>query len=344
MKDFKRNLMLLGLMLSVSSSAAMADETVTLRFHHFLPGQANVPSHILKPWAEKVEEASENQIRVDFFPAMQLGGTPAQLVDQVRDGVVDIVWTLPGYTPGRFPLTEVFELPFVMTDPVATSRAYAQLMHERIAEEEFSDYHVIGVWVHGPGVIHSRVPVENLDDFVGLKVRSPSRVTNSMFSSLGATPVGMPVPAVPEALSRGVIDAAALPWETTAALRIPELATFHTEFEGNALYTATFVVLMNKERYESMPPHLQAAVDTLSGLEFAEFAAETHYSFDHIVRQQTIERGNTVIAISETDAKNWLNAAEETARNWVSEMDAQDLDGTGFYERAMKLIQENTNQ
>ena len=100
------------------SGAALAQE-VTLRMHQFLPPQANVPAKVLIPWAKRVEEASDGRIKVEVFSAMALGGTPPQLIDQARDGVVDIVWTLPGYSPGRFPRAEVFELPFMMTDAEA---------------------------------------------------------------------------------------------------------------------------------------------------------------------------------------------------------------------------------
>ena len=86
---------------------------VTLKMHHFLPPVSNGHAKFLAPWARKVEADSQGRIKIDIFPSMQLGGTPPQLYDQARDGVADLVWTLPGSTPGRFPGIEVVELPFV---------------------------------------------------------------------------------------------------------------------------------------------------------------------------------------------------------------------------------------
>ncbi len=108
-----------------TGTVAMAQE-VTLKLHQFLPAQASVPKQILDVWADKVEADSDGRIKIDRYPSMQLGGRPPELVDQVIDGVADIIWTVTGYTPGRFPSSEAFEMPFVMTNGEDTSRAYWQ--------------------------------------------------------------------------------------------------------------------------------------------------------------------------------------------------------------------------
>jgi len=134
---------------------------------------------------------------------MQLGGTPAQLVDQVKDGVADVIWTLSGYTAGRFPMMEVFELPFMMQSPEATSKALWDYVQQHGAAE-FKDVKPIAFHVHGDGVFHMRnKPITTMADLKGLKVRAPTRQTNKFLAALGATPVGMPVPQVSEALSKG---------------------------------------------------------------------------------------------------------------------------------------------
>jgi TRAP-type C4-dicarboxylate transport system substrate-binding protein len=254
------------------ATQALAQE-VTLRMHQFLPAQANVPKYVLDVWAAKVEAESDGRIKIQRFPSMQLGGKPPELIDQVIDGVADIVWTVAGYTPGRFPRTEVFELPFMMTNAEATSKAYWDLTEKYMLDDDFKDFHVIGVWVHGPGLIHSKEPIKTVGDLNGVKLRAPTRVTNMMFSSLGATPVGMPVPAVPEALSKGVIDATVIPWEVAGILKVPELVSNHTEFGDASLYTTSFIFAMNKDRYESLPDDLKAVIDANSGLEFSALPA-----------------------------------------------------------------------
>ena len=169
-------------------TGAFAQE-VTLRMHQFLPAQANVPKNVLVPWADRVMEASGGRIEIQHFPSMQLGGTPPQLIDQAIDGVADIIWTVAGYTPGRFPRAEVFELPFTMTDAGDMSAAYWELAEEQMMDQDFADFKVLGVWVHGPGVIHSADPIEVPGDLNGVKLRAPTRVTNKLFTNLGATTV-----------------------------------------------------------------------------------------------------------------------------------------------------------
>jgi len=190
---------------AMTVSGAFAQE-VTLRLHQMLPPQATIPAKALAPWAEKVMAESNGRIKVELYPAMQLGGAPPELFDQAKDGVVDLIWTVIGYTPGRFPTSETFELPFIMTNGEATSRAFHEFMTANAADE-FSEVKVIAFHTHGPGLIHSKNPVTSLEDFQDLKIRGGSRVINLMLEELGATPVGMPVPAVPEGLSTGVIDA-----------------------------------------------------------------------------------------------------------------------------------------
>uniref|UniRef100_UPI003D0F91E1 TRAP transporter substrate-binding protein n=1 Tax=Roseibium sp. TaxID=1936156 RepID=UPI003D0F91E1 len=230
-------------------SASVAQE-VTLRLHQFLPPPATVPAQILKPWAQRVEEASGGRIKIEHFDAMSLGGRPPELFDQARDGVVDLSMTLVGYTPGRFPRTEVFELPFMMTDPVATAAAYWEMVETDWQENEYQDVKVLGAWVHGPGLVHSQDGVNKLEDMQGLTVRGPTRIINDLLSELGAEPVGMPLPAIPEALSKGVVKGTVIPWEVTPAIRLTELLDNHTEFAGEeSLYTAAIVLVMNKARY-----------------------------------------------------------------------------------------------
>ena len=292
---------------AVLGTAALAQDVI-LRMHQFLPLQANVPKNILQPWADRVMEASDGRIEIQHFPSMQLGGTPPQLIDQAIDGVADIIWTVAGYTPGRFPRAEVFELPFTMTDAGDMSAAYWTLAEEQMMDQDFADFKVLGVWVHGPGVIHTSEPVESPDDLNGLKLRAPTRVTNKLFTNLGATTVGMPVPAIPESLSKGVVDGAVIPWEVTGALKVAELVENHTEFEGNAIYTTTFIFAMNKDAYEAMPDDLKAVIDANSGAEFSRMAGAQMQADDGPSREAALDAGNNVITIKRRVKRRWMRA------------------------------------
>ena len=341
----KRTFLKAGLLagLMVSGMAVSAQE-ITLRMHQFLPPQATVPAQILIPWAETIGAASDGRIKVEVYSAMALGGSPPQLMDQVIDGVVDIAWTLPGYTPGRFPRVEVFELPFMMTNAEATSRAYWQMYESDMAETDFGGVHILGAWVHGPGVIHVKGDaIETVDDMEGLKLRGPTRVINDLLGELGATAIGMPVPALPENLAKGVIDGTVIPWEVTAALKIAELTDAHTEFLGErTLYTAAFVLVMNKDVYNSLPADLQAVLDANSGADFSANAGRIMQEADAAGRALALSEGNTIITVEGDDLDAWQAAAQPVIERWIAEMAEQGIDGADLMERTKALIAENT--
>jgi len=330
-----------ALALGLSSTVTFAQE-VTLRLHQFLPPPATVPKHILKPWAARVEEASGGKLKIEHYDAMSLGGRPPDLMDQAVDGVADIIMTVVGYTPGRFPKTEVFELPFMMTDPVATSMAFQDLVDTDLQDGEYSNVKVLGAWVHGPGVIHTKDGVTKLEDLEGKKLRGPTRVISDMLGELGATPVGMPLPAIPEALSKGVIDGTVIPWEVTPAIKLSELVGTHTEFGGKeALYTATIIMVMNKAKYDSLPDDIRAAIDAESGQKLAQFAAQVMYDYDKPGRDIAEKAGNTIVTLDEAEIARWKAKAPPVIDRWVKDMDAKGIDGMALIEQAKGLIKKH---
>lgn len=320
---------------ALMATGAYAQE-VTLKLHHFLPAQANVPKLILDVWADKIEAASEGRIKIDRFPTMQLGGRPPELMDQAIDGVADIVWTVVGYTPGRYPTTEVFELPFMVEDARAASCAYWKMFEEHMEEGEFKDVKILGTWVHGPGIFHTMDPVETPADLQGMKIRGGSRLVNNLLTAAGATPVGMPVPAVSEALSKGVIDGTTIPWEVTPALKVTELVENHTEFEGTALYNLTFVLAMNKGIFDGMSADLQAIMNENSGLKFSVFAGGTQQDADGPAREIAVENGNNIITISDTS--EWQALSAPIATDWIANVADKGVDGQARIDQATALM------
>ncbi|WP_306005510.1 TRAP transporter substrate-binding protein [Aquicoccus porphyridii] len=324
-------------MITGGALAAQAQE-VTLKLHQFLPPQANVPKLVLDVWADKVEADSDGRIKIDRFPAMALGGKPPELIDQVTDGVADIVWAVNGFTPGRFPRTEVFELPFMVSDARAASSAYWQMFETHMKDTDFRDVKVLGTWVHGPGMLHTKRPVEEPSDLNGMKIRGGSRMVNQLLELLGATPIGMPVTAIPEGLSKGVLDGTTIPWEVTGALKVPELVNNHTEFEGPAIYDLTFVMAMNKAKYESLPDDLKAVIDANSGLEFSIFAGGVMQDMDGPARQVAVDRGNNIITISAEDAKTWEELARPVYEQWIADVEGNGIDGQALIDEARSLM------
>lgn len=327
---------LVGLVVGVTS----AQQAVTLKVHHFLPPGSTTHAKLIVPWCAKIETESAGRLKCQIFPSMQLGGTAAQLYDQVRDGVVDIVWTLPGYNAGRFPRMEVFELPFMIGDAQSASRAAWQF-YEQHGRAEFGEVRPLAVHVHDAGYLHTRdKPVRVLEDFRGLKLRAPTRQTNKLLAALGAAPVSMPVTGLADAMSKGVIDGAVVPWEVVPAVKVQEVARFHTETDPNvpALYTAVFLFAMNAKTYAALPPDLRAVIDRNSGLELSASAGRLWDEQKAPARQLALDRGNTVIVVPAAELVRWQRAAQPVMTDWVGEMNRRQLDGDRLLADARALL------
>lgn len=319
--------------------AALRAQEVTLRLHHFLPAVSNVHRHFLQPWARKVQDDSGNRIRIQIFPAMQLGGAPPQLYDQARDGVVDIAWTLPGYTPGRFPRIEVFELPFVADRRAAPNARATQALVAGPIAEEFRDIHVICAWSHDGGLIHAKREVRTLEDLRGLKLRFPTRQAGEALRALGAAPVGLPVPQVPEALSQGVIDGAVVPWEVVPSIRLQEMVRHHTEIPGSpTLYVASMLLVMNPAKYAALSPEAKRALDANSGDVGSQLAARVWDEQGPVVAQAARRRGNSIIEITAEERVRWQRTTQPVTDAWIAQMRERGIDGGALLEQARAAL------
>ena len=315
-------------------------QEVTLRLHHFMGEKAPLHGKMMVPLAAAIEEASEGRMKVEVFSGMSLGGRPGDLYDQAADGAVDIVVTLPGYTAGRFNRSEVFELPFMMKDPVATAEAYYDLIAQELQDGEFEETKILTSWVHGPGVLHSKEPISSLEDMVGQEMRGPTRVVTDLLGELGATPVGMPLPLIPENLSKGVISGTVLPWEVTPSIRLAELVSNHTELSGDtSLYTAVFIMAMNWDSYEGLPDDLRQILDDHTGKGLAASTAQVMLDAD--AGGRNVASGNTFITLDGAEIERWKAAAQPVVERWVTRAGEMGFDGEAAIAQARALIDAN---
>jgi TRAP-type C4-dicarboxylate transport system substrate-binding protein len=326
--------------LSLAVATPAAAQEITLKVHHFWPPSAMPPSTLLVPWCDKIAKDSGNRLKCQIYPAMQLGGTPPQLIDQAKDGVADIVWTLPGYTAGRFPMMEVFELPFMSASAEATSQA-AWDYYTQYAQKEFPGIKALAINVHDNGYVHStNRQVKAMADFKGLKFRAPTRQTNKMLAALGATPVAMPLPALADALSKGVVDGYLLPWEVIPSIKAHELSKFHSETDpkSRALYTAVFILGMNQAKYDGLPPDLKKVIDANSGALLARTFGKGWDASAPPARKQAVDRGNTFYTIPATEITAWQKATANLEEEWVKDVSAKGQDGKMLLQAAKDLI------
>jgi TRAP-type transport system periplasmic protein len=330
---------LTALALGLTTTGLMAQE-VTLKVSHFLPPNSNYQKLVLEPWCAKLATESGNKLKCQIYPAMQLGGTPPQLVDQVKNGVADIIWTSPSYSTGRFPYTEALEQPFVVpAGGLAGSRTMWEY-YTQFGAKDYADYKMLAIF-SGSGVIFStsHKPLLGLDSFKGVKLRSSSRAAAKLVTSLGGSPVNMPPAQITEAIAKGVVDGAVATWELVPAVKLEEVAKYHIEglphlpgFTANPL-----VMLMNKQKYERLSPELKAVVDKNSGLPLVELAGKAWDTATVEGRKKATEAGNKTLVIKPEDYEAIRKASANVEQEWAKEVAPKGLDGAALVRQARAI-------
>lgn len=327
-----------------ASSVFAAD--YQFKLHHFLGEKAPAHSQMLAPWARQVEENSGGMVKIDLYPAMTLGGRPPELIQQVRDGVVDLVWTVNGYTPGLFPRSEVFELPGVhKNDPKATNLALLDLFESDL-KEEYKGVEVMFLHVHAGQGIHMRgKEVRKPSDLEGLKMRIPTRTGAWALEALGAAPVAMPVPELPPALQKGVIDGALIPWEIIPPLKIQEQTKYQIEGADKERFgTTVFQVSMNKARWDSLPDNVRKAFRDASGSDWVAKVGDVWAGTDDFGIDLAVKAGNTHITLTEEETAAFNTALAPVVDRWVEEVSSKGIDGGALVEKAKAAVAENTGK
>lgn len=318
-------------------------QTITLRVHHFLPSTSSAQIKLIQPWCDKIAKESGDKLKCQIYPSMQLGGTPAQLFDQARDGVADIVWTVPTYAAGRFTKSEVFELPWMATTAKSGSQALWAYV-DKNAQDEFKGVKRLFMHVHDGALFHftSKQP-KTLEDLKGLKVRAATRSNSRMLTALGATPVQMPLPQVPESLSKGVVDGAAVPWEGTPSIKLAEVAKYHLDVPVGVprISNTIFLFGMNQAKYDALPPDLKKVIDANSGLATSAWAGET--GFDAVVetyKKVAKDLGGIFYNLPDAEYQRWVKATDMVDDEWVKETATKGADGRKLLDEARALIKQ----
>lgn len=332
----------LGLSAALSAATAMAAE-YEFKLHHMLSAKAPAHTRMLEPWAKAVEENSGGKVKIEIFPSMSLGGKPPELVGQARDGVVDLIWTVNGYTPGLFPRTEVFELPGVyVNDPIAANLA----MYDMFESDLKADYKGLEVmWLHvhqGQAVMMVDQEVRKPEDFEGLKMRIPSRTGAWVLETLGAAPLAMPVPEVPSALSKKVVDGTLLPWEIIPPLKLQNQIQYFIEGADKTRFgTTTFQVSMNQGRWDALPAEIQKAFRDASGRDWWGKVGEYWASSDDFGIRMAEKAGRTHVVLSPEETQVMLDALAPVIDQWAAQAKTLGLDGDGLVEKARAGIAAN---
>jgi TRAP-type transport system periplasmic protein len=314
-----------------SSSPALHAQDVTLKVSHFLPPNSNYQKGVLEPWCDKLAKDSGGKLKCQIYPAMQLGGTPPQLADQVKNAVADIVMTSPSYSSGRFPYTEALEQPFTLPPGgLAGSKAMWEYS-QKYAAKDYADFKLLAMF-SGSGVIMSTgsKPILDIKGFKGVKLRSPSRSAAKLLTALGGAPVNMPPAQITEAVSKGVVDGAMATWELVPAVKLQEVTKYH--MEGPALQAAftqnPLVMLMNKGRYDGLAPDLKSVLDKASGTYLVELAGTAWDKGIVDGRKIASDGGNKTLVVKPEDYEAMRKASASVEVEWAREVAPKGLDGT----------------
>jgi TRAP-type C4-dicarboxylate transport system substrate-binding protein len=307
--------------------------------HHSFSSVSGVHDRFLVPWARKVEADSGGHIRIDIYPLMQLGGAPAQLFDQARDGLADIVWTVPSHTPGRFPKIEAFELPFVPASrALVSSKAIEDYAAANLADE-FREVRPLCFSCRDRAVVHATRTLQGFEELRGLKLHVPNRLADEAVRALGGQAVAMPISQVLLALSGRVINGCLDPWDAAPGLKLYDVLKAHTDFADAALSTTAFVLAMNRGAYDRLPRPLKSVIDANSGQPAAGMAGAMWDVEAAGAVALARERGDAVTVLPPKEVLRWRRATEPVIAAWVKQMKERRIDGDKLLADIRELLE-----
>jgi len=324
---------------ALALSTPILAQEVTLKVAHFLPPAAPAQQKVLQPWCETLKKESAGRIACQMYPAMQLGGTPAQLVDQVKNGVADIVWTAPGYSAGRFPAIEAFELPFMVSNATSGNRAMWKY-YQQNAQSEFAAFKVLAFMTDGGQATHTgKTEIKTAADWKGLKLRTSTRLGAKTLAALGGSPVAMPPAQVTEAIAKGVVDGAMGAWEVVLPTKLDEVAKFHVQPPAGQAFPSTTVlmVLMNKQKFDALPADLKAIIDKNSGAVLSESFGKVWDEENLTAHKKVLARGNKINEFSAADMEAMKKATAGVEQEWIKQVGEKGLDGKKLAAAAREL-------
>jgi len=252
---------------------ASAQKTVDLAFSSWIPPTHVLMKNFMIPWAKEVEAATEGRVKITFLPKAVTN--PVGHLDAVRRGAVDLAFISHSYYPGRFDLMKLSTLPFSGNSAEANSLAAWRIYDKYFRPvNEHRGVKLLGVYGHGPGGVYTtKVKVEKIEDFKGLKVRIGGGMAADVATALEANAIVKPAPESYELLSTGVVDGVFFPPESITSFRLDEVVKFATVFPGG-LYSDSHGIIMNEKAFEQLEPRDREALLKLSGEHIARMGGK----------------------------------------------------------------------
>jgi TRAP-type C4-dicarboxylate transport system substrate-binding protein len=320
--------------LGVGSPDGVAAQEIKLKLSHFLPTSHNHHANVVVPWTEEIKKRTNGKVEITVFPDASLCEPPEQY-DCAKSGIVDLAWGVTGWTPGRFPLTSVIELPFMHNTAVAGSRMLADLWAPYL-KKEYDDVHLLYLHVHPAGHLHTHSkPIRVLEDFQGMKIRTPTAIVGDLLDLLGAAKVVMPANEIYQNMATKSIDGFAMPFEALPSFRLYEVAKYHTDV---GMYTTAFAMFMNKATYESLPADVrQVFADTTAAKVYWGKVGELWDKAEVVGRRALQERKEEIYTLPKDERRRWRAVVQSLDDKWATDLEAKGLPGKRLIEAAREL-------
>jgi TRAP-type C4-dicarboxylate transport system substrate-binding protein len=304
----------LALLLAAGVTPALAQEkTFDLKISHWVPASHPLQKS-LEDWGAAVEKASGGTIHYKVFPAQQLGKAKDHY-DMARDGIADVTYVNPGYTPGVFPIIGAGELPFLMSDAKGGSEAL-DAWYRKYAEREMKDVKFCLAFIHSPSSFHSRTKkIVVPEDVKGMKVRPAHATMADFVTLLGGTNVQTSAPEVRDTIERGVADAVTFPWGSLVLFGIDKVTKYHMDAP---LYVTTFAFVMNKAVYNQMSDRQKKAIDDNCNTEAAGRVGEPWGKFEDAgIDKIRAEPGHEIYKLTPDQLAQWKKASDPLVKTWA---------------------------
>lgn len=316
---------------SGQSEQNAGNDSTVLRFSHFWPATSAMHVEIFEPWARKIEAESKGQLKVEIYPSATLS-KPEVTYDAAAKGTVDIGSQAHGYTAGRFPLTQIAELPGLSNSAIQMSCMLQTLYDDGTIASEYEDTHLLFLMGAGPSALHTidkaiRIPA----DMKSMRIRRPSAIAGDIIEATGGSPVGLPANDIYTSLQRGVIDGLSLPWQPTGDFRLTELTTAHTNLP---FYNSALLVTMNKDKYESLSDDLKKIIDDNSGRVMSDLVGEMTDREDAKFREEARAKGDIMIDIPDPlNDPDWKGPLTKGTEKYLNDVRVLGLDADGVYKK-----------
>ncbi len=293
---------------------AAAQQPITLKLSHFLGPTSFFEVDFAQPWAKELEARTNGRVKVEVYNASSPYGEVTKQAAQVKDGTIDIALGLRGAEGDRFPRSSVIELPFLVHDAASGSRALWALYQSGAFGPEYQDYKLLALCVHNPGLIHTaskRVVVPA--DMQGLRLRAPNKAVAAALQAVGAVPAILQVNDVMPAVKDGRIDGIVTNWGNPLQ-GFNDYMKLHTDV---AFYTSVFFVVMNKQKFESLPPDIRAAIDAISNEALVDRFGQLWNKWDQPVRDGAKGPGQEIIVPDAAAMAQWHAALQPVADRYL---------------------------